>query len=135
MARQGRTKSQTDTTSLAEVRSDLIEFRGEVREFMSSNKAIAETISEKIDQVHGRIKSIEGVVSGDEEKGIIGLAEKLRSLEKDRTSSDKKRASLFVVVGWLAAFFGSYVLRQFLPEKATPISIETEASAQSVGSR
>jgi hypothetical protein len=78
----------------------------------------------KIDQVHGRIKSIETVVLGDEEKGIIGLAEKHRNLESENKALDKKRAAAFVIVGWVAAFFGQYALNQWLPQKAIAVAIE-----------
>ena len=88
-------------------------------------KGMISVMDGKIDQLHGRVKSIESVVIGDEGKSIIGLAEKFRIMEKDNKSLDKKRATVFVVVGWIAAFFGSYILKEVLPEKATPVVIQT----------
>lgn len=75
------------------------------------------SMDEKIDQVHGRMKRVESVVLGDEEKGIIGLTEKFRNLEAERRDADGKRAVFFAVIGWVAATLGGYAFKQVLPEK------------------
>lgn len=98
------------------------QWRDNVMSMLSATKT-------EVELAHTSIKSIEAVVLGDEQKGIIGLAEKFRILDKENKVSDKKRAAVFAIVGWAAAFFGQYILHEILPEKPIPVSLEKKSDS------